>query len=163
MALGKAVNRINIKGGGLLYIAENGATPTYNLVGYLKESQIIDSHAQEDANDETGEYVGLLLGDRKVQFKSSLMQTTKEEIDLLRDSIGTYFLARYQVTLNNGQIQLWSLGLCQINPNVDLTFNTKQRALPLELILLKGQTTGLYYETAEVDSPVEEGDWPAVN
>jgi len=165
MALGKDRTRINIKGGGLLQLKELPAG-SFLDVGYLKESEIIDNHATEDNNAETGEYVGLLLGDRKVIFKSALMQSSKDEIDLIRNSVGKTYEGRYQVPIADGTNvwQLWALGELQIVPNFNLNFSTKRRDIPLELVLLKGGTTGKYYETAEVaNEPPLEGDWPDVS
>ncbi len=164
MTLQKDRTRINIKGGGLAEISTDVETPSWQDLGYLQESQVVDNTDTEDSNDETGLYVGLLLGNEKVTFQTTLKQTSLDEFNLVRNNKGNDLLLRYQVKLNNGKWQLWAFGLCQIMPGIDTTFNTSERQLPVEFVLLPGASTGKYYDIAETDNdPPQAGDWPDVS
>lgn len=166
MALGKNRARVNIKGGGVLEISIDEGT-SWSVVGYLENTHIVDESEVVDQHDEAGEYVRMLPGNQKVSVETVLLQTNKEEIDLVRNNAGLdTVLARYQVGITESSTivwQIWAFGACQIVPKIDLNFATETRKLPLSLVLHKGTVTGKYYDVAEVDSPIEELDWPTVN
>ena len=92
MALGKDRTRVNIKGGGVLEHSTNDSV--WNILGYLGETKFVDDIAQEDVHDEAGDLVNVLSGNRTPVLTSTLLQTTKEEIDVLRDNIDTVVYLR---------------------------------------------------------------------
>lgn len=160
MALGKDKTLISKIGGGTLQLK---ALPSgsYEDVGYLAESEINDTTENEDVFDETGELVSNLEGNRTVTFTSSLLQVDVDTIGLIEGSRGITYDGRYQVKLANGEWQLWSLGNLEIVPNIATQFNNTVRTMSIELRLLKGATTGLYYAIAETaNDPPLSGDWP---
>ena len=164
MALGKNRERVNIKGGGVLEIKTDA---TWEIVGYLGGTHLVDETTVEDQHDETGEYVRMLPGNRKVTVETTLLQTNKDEVDLIRNNAGLDTVeARYRVAITESATivwQLWAFGICQIVPKIDLNFAVEARRLPMTIILLPGTSTGKYYDMDEVDDPVEELDWPTVN
>lgn len=162
MPLSRDRTRINI-GGGYLEVSTDGGS-NWDELSYSSESKILDDTAVEDAHAEDGEYLAQLLGNEKVQFDTTLLQTTLDEINFIRNNKGNDIDARYRTKLPPGSAnkwQVWSLGKCQIVPKMELTFNTSKRTMPFSLVLFKGATTGKYYEVAETtNDPVQGGDWP---
>ncbi len=162
MTLQRDRTRINA-GGGLLEISTDGGS-NWDPLSYASESKLLDDTATEDAHDESGDLQAVLHGNIKVQFDTTLLQTTLEEFNFIRNNKGTDILARYYTTLNNGNNQLFALGVCQVNPKIELTFNTSKRTLAVSLVLFKGSSTGKYYDIAETATdPPDPGDWPDVS
>lgn len=156
MALGKDRKRILI-GGGYVYVKDysESESPLYHPVGHTKESQVIDSNAQEDANDETGEYVGMLLGDVLQVIKTAFMQTSKEEIDLIRNLANKRCAVLYLVPVISGgdvRIDVYEFTEARVVPQVDMTFSTKLRTLPVEFRTL-AQAEDLFCVDMHEDFP----------
>jgi hypothetical protein len=139
MALARDRKRINVKGGGALYVRELDptATNTYSLLGYLAKTDFNDEHQMVGDPDEAGNLPDTKRGSQKFTLKSELKQTTLDEINLLRNATGKYFEALYVVTLANGYVQELSIPLCRINPNLAMAFAAAtERRIPLEIVAL---------------------------
>ncbi|MFB0515168.1 MAG: hypothetical protein ACETWG_01015, partial [Candidatus Neomarinimicrobiota bacterium] len=121
MGLQKDRERIHSRGG-YLEVKTNGS---WLSVGYTAESKITDNTDIEQHHDENAEFLGLGLGNELITFETSLLQTTKDEIDLIRNNKGAEIQARYKTWLSGiSKWQLWALGAVQVDPNLDLAFST---------------------------------------
>jgi hypothetical protein len=125
--------RINVKGGGTLMIRAidpTGATPTsFVSVGFIKDDTFVEEHTMVESIDSAGNYIDTKSGGRKVRWETTLMQTSKDEIDLLRNAAAVgqaekYFEAYYKVVLNNGAVQEFLFPICRISPSVTLEFKS---------------------------------------
>lgn len=129
MALGLDRRRINVKGGGTLFIREIDPTPTaaFASVGFIKEDSFFDEHTMVESVDSAGRYIDTKSGSQHVRFETQLMQTSIDEINLLRNAFlgsdaGRYYEIYYQVPLNNGDKQEFLFPVARITPNVNLQF-----------------------------------------
>jgi hypothetical protein len=137
MALAKDRKRLNVKGGGALYVRELDPTPTntYSLLGYLGGSDVADEHQMVESLDETGVLADVSSGSKIFRLKSKLQQSSIDEMDLLRTAENKYFEALYVVPLKNGRYQELSIPLCRINPTINASFAAAtERNIPIELI-----------------------------
>lgn len=99
--------RINVKGGGDLRVREISPTAsnTFLDVGYLSSTVITDEGTMVESPDEAGNYIDTKRGARKVTVVGTLKQSSKEEIDLLRNADGKYYDVYYRVLLANTNVQ----------------------------------------------------------
>lgn len=135
--------RISVKGGGLLQLREIDPTPTtsFSTIGFISATEFLDSHTLVESIDDKGDFIDTKSGARAVSLKTTLMQTTKEEIDWMKNAEGKYFEAYYKVTLNNGQIQELVMPVCRVKPGVELSFQSAtQRTIALEVHVLAPAT-----------------------
>lgn len=160
MALQKNRGRINI-GGGYLEVSTDGGS-NWDDIGHTENSKIIDNTAVEDIHDESGEFLGIGQGNEKVVFETTMLQSTLDELNFWRTNKGKTIDARYQAWMpGTSKWQLYSLDEAVVDPNLELNFNTSKRTWTLRLFLLKGASTGLYYDIAETaTNPPDPGDWP---
>lgn len=127
MALGLDRRRINVKGGGQLFVREIDPTPAASLssVGFIDSDNFIDEHSIVESVDSKGDFIDAKSGARKVTIKSVLKQTSKDEIDLMTSlALGRYYEAYYVVQLNNGSYQEFVAPVCRIIPGVNLEFKS---------------------------------------
>ena len=139
MAVSRDRTRQNAKGGGLLQLRQisPNASNTFLDVGYLGGTDLDDKHETIDAKDETGIYVDLLDGGQVAQIKSVLMQSSIDEINLVKTASGLYFELYYKVNLNNGRIQEINAAICKITPGVTLAYKGQtQRTIAITITLL---------------------------
>lgn len=165
MALGKTADKVRVKGGGNLEV-KLSTSATWEDVGYLAESELIHEIETIKVNDETGTQVGEFDGNETVTFETQLLQPGVDEIDLIKDSSGKNYNARYKVQESGGDWQAWTLGAsCTIRRTLRVPFRAGQaNTIPLVLILNKGATTDLYYDVSSTPSePTADGHWPTVN
>ena len=129
---------ISVKGGGLLKVREIDPTPSNTFVdlGYLGESKLSDSYNIVESKDDAGHFIDAKEAGQIVKFESSLLQTSKAEIDFMKDAAGKYFEAYYQVRLNNGSYQEWLFPVCRIVPGQELEFKAGERRIKLTLYAL---------------------------
>lgn len=136
--MAKARNLISVKGGGLLKVRELSPTPTNSFtdVGYLGESKLIDSYTMIESKDDAGHFVDVKEAGQVVKFESSLLQTSKAEIDFMRLAAAKAFEAYYRVRLNNGNYQEYLFPVCRIIPGQELDFKAGERRIKLTLFAL---------------------------
>ena len=79
MALGKDNTSIRVQGGGTLFLKEL-PSGTLDDIGYLQESEIEHSVDSILVNDERGEQVGDYDCNEKDVFRTTLLQTTEDEL-----------------------------------------------------------------------------------
>lgn len=146
MALEKSRTRIAIKGGGTLRIRElyPTATNSFSDLGYIENDILLEESDMIDSIDETGLIVQTQSGNKKVTWKSVLLQTGIDEINLLRNADGKYYDLYYSVVLPNGNTQEFRVWLCKIKPVLNLEFSaTTPRKIEVEFTALapKGSFT----------------------
>ena len=160
MALGKNTARVFKIGGGKLSLKEL-PSGSYQDVGYLQGTKITEKVDEEKVYDETGKKVGTFYGNTDATLTSTLLQTSKEEIDLLRNSSGKTYAARYQVLREDGKVHLFSGYKCVLSRNLELNFDNTPRKLPLTMELQFDETAQAAWKHAETsNNPPLEGDWP---
>lgn len=117
MALTRDRKRINVKGGGKLWIRQifpdSGADTFFDL-GYINETDFDDEHNMVESIDETGQYIDTKSGGQKVTWKVTLKQTGIDEINLLKNSDGKYYELYYSVLVANGNYQEVSIPLAKV-------------------------------------------------
>lgn len=139
MALQKDRSRINVKGGGDLRIRELKPTPTstFSKIGHIKGTDFIDEHTMVESIDDSGNYIDTNSGARKAMIKSVLMQSSLEEINLMRNAVGKYYEVYYRCVLANGSIQELSIAVAKIKPGAVLAMKSAtERDIELEIYCL---------------------------
>lgn len=139
MANARSRQRINVKGGGKLYIRQLSPAPSNNWVdiGYLEENDLDDKSAMIDSEDERGDFIDTKQGGRKVMWKTTLKQTGVDEINLLKNSDGIYYELYYDVVLANTYHQEYNMHLVKIDNSVTLKFaKASERKLQVMFSLL---------------------------
>lgn len=138
MALQKDRRRVNVKGGGILQVREiDPGTGTFADLGFISDDVFTDEHTMVESIDSKGDYIDTKSGARKVQWTSTLMQTSKEEIDLMRNAEGKYYELYYKVVLNNANIQEFVIPIARITPGAVLEFKSAtQRTIKLTITAL---------------------------
>jgi hypothetical protein len=137
MALAKDRKRLNVRGGGALYVRELDPTPsnTYLLLGYLSKTDFNDEHQMVGDVDEAGVLPDSKSGSQVFKLATELKQTSIDEIQLLNTAAGKYFEGIYVVTLANGRVQELSIPLIRLNPTLKMAFAAAtERRIPLEII-----------------------------
>jgi hypothetical protein len=157
MALGTDRRRINVKGGGILQVREIDPTPNDNFssLGFIKSDTFLDEHSMVESIDSKGDQIDNKSGGHAVTWTSVLMQTSKDEIDLMADAEAKYYEVYYRVQLNNGDYQMIVFPVCRIKPGFSLEFQSAtERTIELEIralapaIALAARTPSAEYDTA---------------
>lgn len=105
-------------------------------LGYVQEATLNDSTETEDVMDETGGVVNTDELSRTVKITGLLMQTDKELIDFLKETVrGKYYAIYHYDGINNGKYQDYHFGICQIKPMIEIASGTKR--IPFEISVLK--------------------------
>jgi hypothetical protein len=149
MALGKNRTRINIKGGGLLKIEEitsGGALTTMRDVGFIKSVNFTDDHAMVESVSADGKFLNNQSGGNKPSLVVTLLQTTIDEINLLKDIVNRLYHVYYQVLLDGPVVTYQELYMpcCRISQGLVLNFaSATERTLELKVSVLwpKGVVT----------------------
>lgn len=143
MAITKDKGSIRKYGGGELWYREVNddgsalASPdTWHTFGYVGESKLSDVTESESAFDETGNQVASIETNRTVKFSGLFMQTDKDHIDFLKDTVrGKFYCIYHNGGTLNGKTQEIVYGICAIKPQVEVATGTKR--IPFEFIVLK--------------------------
>jgi hypothetical protein len=133
--MGKSRSLISVKGGGLLKVRELSPTPTntFTDLGYLGESSLDDAYNIVESKDDAGHFIDAKEAGQVVKFVSSLLQTSKTEIDFMKNAAAKYFEAYYQVKLNNGSYQEYLFPVCRITPGQVLDFKAAERRIKITI------------------------------
>jgi hypothetical protein len=144
MAITKDKGFIKKFGGGELWYQACGddGTPTaanaWVTFGYIGESKLSDVTESEGVFDETGNQVTSLEANRVVKFSGLFMQTGKDHIDFLKETVrGKYFNIYHDGGIINGKQQEIVYGICTIKPMVEIATGTKR--IPFEFTVLKNE------------------------
>jgi hypothetical protein len=139
MALGLSRTRINVKGGGDIQIREINPTPsdTFLSLGSVKDVTFIDEYGMVESIDGAGDYIDTKPGSRHAHVTAMLQQSTKEEIDVMKDAAGKHYEIYYTVTLNDGSFQEFVAPICRITPGMNLAFaSATERTIALDIHFL---------------------------
>lgn len=139
MALGKNRSRVSVKGGGLLKLRQISPTPsdTFLDVGFLQSTSLDDKYDMMTAKDERGFVIDFVTGGEEPVITAVLLQSTIDEVNLIKNADGIYYEAYYYCKLANGNIQELDIPLCKIKPGPKLDFKAAtERTLSLELHML---------------------------
>lgn len=131
--------RISVKGGGTLKVREIDPTPStpFSVIGFITDTTFFDTHNMVESIDDKGDQIDMKSGGQTVRIQSTLMQTAKDEIDLMAAAEGKYFEVYYLVQLNNGNYQEFLMPVCRIRPGTELSFKAAtQRTISLEIFAL---------------------------
>jgi len=133
MALGKNRTRIFVKGPGLFEVrqVEPTAGTAFECVGHIESTAINDEYTQEDFHDETGELINVLERIRTVSGVSQLMQTGKDELDLVSGANGKIYALRHSGLVGPGAWIYHAFDYASINPSIPLNYAPGKRPLPL--------------------------------
>lgn len=145
MALLKSRDRVSVKGGGLLKIRQIAPTPsdTWLDVGYLGETNLEDTRNMVESMDERGFTIDYLEGSSAPLIRSTLKQTSIDEINLLKNDSGIYYEVYYYVKTGKGYFQELDILLAKLKPGPVLQFAAAtERTLVLELHMLAVNATG---------------------
>lgn len=151
MANARNRQRINVKGGGKLWIRQlsPAASNTWIDIGYLDDNELDDKTAMVDSEDERGDYIDTKQGSRKVTWKTTLKQTGADEINLLRNADGIYYELYYDVVLANTYHQEYNMHLVKIDNSVNLKFaKATERKLQVVFSLLAPKAAFTATDTA---------------
>lgn len=179
MALGFDRRRISVKGGGTLKIRQIDPTPaaTFDTLGFITDTTFADEHTLVESVDDAGRYIDAKSGAQKVTLTTTLMQTTKEEIDTMKTAEGKYFEVYYVVQLNNANYQELLFPVCRIEPGATLEYKSAtQRTIAIKIhalapatALTRTPTTWnssqwqyyvLYENAAAANAPSDNGSVP---
>jgi hypothetical protein len=146
MALGKSLPRINLQGGGDLRVRELYPTPTDNwsVVGYIQGTNLADAHEVMEIVDETGEQIDEVPTGQSVTITTQLMQSTIDEMNLVKDAASKYYELYYHAELRIAKhFELRAIG--RIKPGLNISFAAKTiRTIQFEFsaVAVKGAVTG---------------------
>jgi len=157
MPLGYDRRAINVKGGGTLQLrvidptAQQGA---FASVGFIKNDILVDEHGIVESQDSKGDAIDAKSGSQKVKFTSVLMQSSKDEIDLMKDAKDRYYEMYYKAVNNDATIQEIVAAVCRIKPGIEIAFGAAtERNISLEIHFLAPATvltrTPAAYNTAQ--------------
>lgn len=143
MAIAKDKGAIKKFSGGSLWYQECtdagaalGSPDTWHTFGYIQESKLSDMTDEESIYDETGGQVTSLEGNRTVKFSGLFMQTDKDHIDFLKETVrGKFYHIYHSQGIVNGTTQEMLYGICSIKPQVEIASGTKR--MPFEFTVLK--------------------------
>lgn len=143
MALGKSRVRMNAKAKGLLFkieeLASGGSTITMSDVGYVESVRIGDDHGMVEIADATGDLINELSTKRTCRLEVVLLQTAKDELDVLANAESKFYHAYIQVQLDNPTVyyQEWYFPLVKVRAGYDLTFRSGEvRKVTLNIAVL---------------------------
>jgi len=144
MALAKDKGAIKTFSGGVwsaIEVTDSGAIKTgqsQNDLGYVKSSTLRDETEELTDFDESGSQVVSEDGNRTIKVTGLLMQTDKELVDFLKETVrGKFYMIYHYDGVNNGKYQEYVFGICKIKPLVEIASGTKR--IPFEFTVLKNE------------------------
>lgn len=146
MAITKDKGSIRKWGGGELWYqlcndTTGVATSSNNwaTLGYIQETKLSDMTETEEFADETGNVVSEDEGKRVVKLTGLFMQTDKDTIDFLKETVRGNFYNIYQKSGTlNAKTQEIFYGICRIKPQAEVASGVKR--IPFEITVLKNDS-----------------------
>lgn len=134
MALGKNRSRIYTKGPGKCEVrrVEPTEATAFESVGYIDSTAFNDEYAVEDFHDETGDLVNVVERSRTVSGVIQLMQTAKDELDLVSGAAQKVYSLRSSGLIGTGAWVYHCIDYANINPSIPLNYEVGKRLLPLQ-------------------------------
>jgi hypothetical protein len=125
--------RIFVKGLGNFEVRQTDPTveTAFSNVGFHESTEISDLFGSEDQMDETGILVDIPVQTRTVKGVTQLMQSSKDEIDLIRNATAKLYAVRFHGLAGTGFWQFFSFPESRINPSLPLGYAVGKRLLPL--------------------------------
>lgn len=163
MAIAKDKGSIKKFSGGVLKIllgTDSGPATTkvsadWLDMGYVQESKLSDSTDIELIYDETGSQVASLEANRVIKFTGLLMQTDKDLIDYLKETVrNNYFAVYHYQGVVNGNHQEMVYPICTIKPMVEVASGTKR--IPFEITVLKNEAAISFSKASSSESTQAE-------
>ncbi len=144
MGLQKSRVRIEAKGPGRFEVRElePSSGSTFYDVGYVESTVINDDHAMVDLQDETGEMINSIEQSRTVSGVTQLMQSGKDELDLLSGALEKVHAIRYSGLTAPGRFVYFAFDRSIINPSIPLNYAIGKRTLPLQMKAVIDQSLG---------------------
>ena len=145
-----------VRGLGKLSVLQTSPTPDTDFLdaGWLKSSKVDDSTKMQEVPDERGQMVDYLPLGQNAKISSILLQSTKDEFDLVRLSPGKLYAVRYSGLAIGvdaaGIYQYFCAEQCRLDPNLTLDFLPGERTVPFMAQTLNktdeaGYNIPLYY------------------
>lgn len=133
MALGKDRSRINVRGGGDLYIRElkPTATDAFSQLGIIEKFEIVPDFGMMDIPDAEGNILDFLAGQKRFGINITLAQSSKDELDFIHNASGKYYDMLYNVPMEDGTTQQWSFCLVKFEPGSPLSFAGSTKRSPM--------------------------------
>lgn len=134
MAISRDRKRIIVRGLGLLEVLQVDPTPDTEFadVGYIKSTAFTDEQASEPIVDERGDLADVKVQSQTVTLESQMQQTTKDEVDLIRNADGKIYALRYSGSPQPDRGEYWCVEQARIVPMQSLTFQPGERNIPLK-------------------------------
>jgi len=137
--MAKNRREINVKGLGNLQVRETNpsaaAEPTD--LGFLGGTTFEDVYDMEEIKDEKGALIDVKERGQSVSVASSLLQSSKTAIDIMKAAAGKIHAARYFGEENNNVFKWFALNQIRIIPGIKLDFKPGTRTIPIMLKSLK--------------------------
>jgi hypothetical protein len=139
MALGMNRRRIFVKGLGALQVAELDPTPdaSFRSCGFLRDLTLNDAAQQTEIIADTGHLVDMPTQSRKVTAVANLLQSSKEEFDLVRTADGKLHAVRYFGFAGGKTFQWWCFPRVRIAPSLNVEFKPGERIIPMGFAALR--------------------------
>lgn len=126
--------RIFVKGlGGPFEVRETDPSvdAAFLDAGFHESVLVNDVYDMEDIIDGPGNFVDSKARGRKVTGVAELLQTSKVELDLIRNAEGKLYVVRYSGLAATGFWQYLCFEQCGLTPGMDLRFAVGKRTIPL--------------------------------
>lgn len=147
---------IFVKGLGNLQVRQisPSAAAAFTDLGYLGGTNLTDIYNMQEVKDERGNFIDVLEAGQNVKVKSSLMQTDKAQLDIVRAAKDQYHAARYFGKATSTRFQYFCFDLARIIPNIEQDYKVGLRPLPILIQVLDDEEQGFdvpQYYLVEVD------------
>jgi hypothetical protein len=131
--------RIFVKGLGALQVAELDPTPdaSFRSCGFLRDLTLNDAAQQTEIIADTGHLVDMPTQSRKVTAVANLLQSSKEEFDLVRTADGKLHAVRYFGFAGGQTFQWWCFPRVRIAPSLNVEFKPGERIIPMGFAALR--------------------------
>ena len=101
-------------------------------VGFTQETTLNDDPSMQDLVAETGVLLDTLVQSKKVSGSTSLMQSSIDEFNLIRNAVGMVHALRYYgIALQNGAWQFFCIPRARIVPKLEAGYKPGPRLLPM--------------------------------
>jgi hypothetical protein len=144
MALGKSRVRMEAKGPGRFEVRELEPTSAtaFSDVGYVEQTAFNDDRTMQDMMDETGELINSVEQSRVVSGVTQMMQTGKDEFDLLSGATEKVHAIRHSGVTNASRFVYFGFDRAIINPSIPANYAVGKRLLPLQYKAVIDQNLG---------------------
>jgi hypothetical protein len=142
MALGFNRRRINVKGGGTLQVREVDPTPgSWQTIGFIKDSTFVLEPQMVESIDDKGDQIDNKIGGKKASWRATLMQSSKDEYQLVKDAEEKIYEMYYHVLNADGNHFEVVFPLVRIKPGFESSFQAAtERGIQVEFYALAPAT-----------------------